>query len=156
MTKFCAVAPHIFCTLKAVIFLYIQYVYQFMCIKQKAPGNRLFQKSPQNCGSLSMELASCYPSCMENFELAPRFLKICQHMSRTFHTPHLYRVVEKSLYNKQCVSHTDDRPKLPADGSHTRIIFNTVATPLLSLYTVVCTVLCKLKIILGAYCAGVH
>jgi hypothetical protein len=54
---------------------------------------------------------------------------------------------------KQFASHLDNTTELPVYGSHIHIIFDTVAT--LPLYTVVCAVLCKIKLTLGSYYVGV-
>jgi len=140
----------------AVNFLYIQYVYQFTCTKQKAPGNRLFHKSLLNYGSLVWNLLRITLLTSKILKRLLDFWKICQSLSCTFHTLHLYRVGEKSLYNKQGVSHNNDKTKFPANGSHTCTIFNNVAIALLSLCITVFVVLCKLKIILCAYCVGVQ
>ena len=139
----------------AVIFLYVQYVYQFTCTKQKAPGNRLFHMSLQNCGSSVWNLLHITLPTRKILKWFLDFWKICQPLSCIFHTLHLYRVCVKSLY-KQCASHIDDTTKFPANGSHTCTIFNTVAISLLSLCIIVCAVLCKLTVIVGAYCVGVQ
>ena len=129
-------------------------MHQFTRTKQKAPGKRLFHKSLQNCGTSVWNLLHITLLTPKILKWLLDFWKTCQLLSCTFHTLHLYRVGEKSLYNKQCVSRIDDTTKFPANGSHTCTIFNTDAISLLSLCIIVCAVLCTLKIILGAYCVS--
>jgi len=117
---------------------------------------RLFHKSLQNCGSSVWNLLRITILTHKILKWLLDFWKICQPVSCTFHTLYLCRVGEKSLYNTQCVSHTDITTKFPAYGSHTCTIFNTVAISLLSLCIIVCALLCKLQIIFGAYCVGVR
>ena len=52
------------------------------------------------------------------------------------------------------VTHTNNATKFPGYGYHLRTIFDTVAK--LPLYIVMCTVLCKFQLILGASDVGVR